>query len=201
MASKYRNAGQTCVCANRFLVQRGRRTPLRTSRPGGGATAGGAAGWRRVEIGLLINRQALEDVDKLVQDLVTAGAELVLGGRPHSLGGLFYQPTVLKNVTNTMPVAAREIWAGRAAHHLRHRGRGHRPGQRPAPACRLLLRPRHEPRIWRVAEGLEYGMGINEGIISNAASFGGVEESGPGREGCATAWTSTWRSNTSVSAG
>ncbi len=67
-------------------------------------------GWRRVEIGPLINRQALEDVDKLVQDSVTAGAELVLGGRPHSLGGLFYQPTVLKNVTNTMPVAAREIF-------------------------------------------------------------------------------------------
>lgn len=187
MASKYRNAGQTCVCANRFLVQRGVQDAFADKlvraverlRVGNGLEEG-------VEIGPLINRQALEDVDKLVQDSVAAGAELVLGGRPHSLGGLFYQPTVLKNVTNTMPVAAREIF-GPVAPLITFdtEAEGIALANDTRAGLAAYFYARDMSRIWRVAEGLEYGMvGINEGIISNAAApFGGVKESGLGREG------------------
>ena len=187
MASKYRNAGQTCVCANRFLVQRGVQDAFADKlvraverlRVGNGLEEG-------VEIGPLINRQALEDVDKLVQDSVTAGAELVLGGRTHSLGGLFYQPTVLKNVTNTMPVATREIF-GPVAPLITFdtEAEGIALANDTRAGLAAYFYARDMSRIWRVAEGLEYGMvGINEGIISNAAApFGGVKESGLGREG------------------
>ena len=112
--------------------------------------------------------------------------QLVLGGRPHSLGGLFYQPTVLKNVTNTMPVAAREIF-GPVAPLITFdtEAEGIALANDTRAGLAAYFYARDVGRIWRVAEGLEYGMvGINEGIISNAAApFGGVKESGLGREG------------------
>ena len=187
MIAKFRNAGQTCVCANRFLVQRGVQDAFAEKlaravnklQVGNGLDAG-------VEIGPLINAQALRDVDSLVQDALAAGAELVVGGGSHALGGLFYQPTILKNVTNTMPIAANEIF-GPVAPLITFDSEAE--GIALANATRAGLAAyfyaRDVGRIWRVAEGLEYGMvGINEGIISNAAApFGGVKESGLGREG------------------
>ena len=187
MASKYRNAGQTCVCANRFLVQRGVQDAFAEKlaravnklQVGNGLDAG-------VEIGPLINAQALRDVDSLVQDALAAGAELVVGGGPHTLGGLFYQPTILKNVTNTMPIAANEIF-GPVAPLITFdtEAEGIALANDTRAGLAAYFYARDVGRIWRVAEGLEYGMvGINEGIISNAAApFGGVKESGLGREG------------------
>ena len=187
MASKYRNAGQTCVCANRFLVQRGVQDAFAEQlaravnklQVGNGLDAG-------VEIGPLINAQALRDVDSLVQDALAAGAELVVGGGPHALGGLFYQPTILKNVTNTMPIAANEIF-GPVAPLITFdtEAEGIALANDTRAGLAAYFYARDVGRIWRVAEGLEYGMvGINEGIISNAAApFGGVKESGLGREG------------------
>ena len=187
MSSKYRNAGQTCVCANRFLVQRGVQDAFAEKlaravnklQVGNGLDAG-------VEIGPLINTQALRDVDSLVQDALAAGAELVVGGGPHTLGGLFYQPTILKNVTNTMPIAANEIF-GPVAPLITFdtEAEGIALANDTRAGLAAYFYARDVGRIWRVAEGLEYGMvGINEGIISNAAApFGGVKESGLGREG------------------
>ena len=106
MASKYHNAGQTCICANRFFVQRSVQdafadrlaAAVKALKVGPGTAAG-------VDIGPLISTEALQDVDALVRQSVAAGATLVCGGRPHALGGTFYEPTILKGVSNDMPIA------------------------------------------------------------------------------------------------
>ena len=187
IASKFRNAGQTCVCANRILVQRNIHDAFAEKfakavaelKVGDGLDDG-------VVIGPLIHAKAMQDIDQLVQDSVTAGAEVVVGGKSHELGGSFYQPTVLKNVANSMPIAANEIF-GPVAPLI--------PFDSEEEAIAIAndtefglaayFYARDIGRIWRVSEGLEYGMvGINEGIISNAvAPFGGVKQSGLGREG------------------
>ncbi|WP_428244045.1 NAD-dependent succinate-semialdehyde dehydrogenase [Gynuella sp.] len=187
IASKFRNAGQTCVCANRILVQKNILDVFASKlaqavaelKVGNGLDEG-------VSIGPLIHSKALQDIDKLVQDSVTAGAEVVTGGNSHELGGAFYQPTILKNVANDMPIAANEIF-GPVAPLI--------PFDTEEEAIAIAndtefglaayFYARDIGRIWRVSEGLEYGMvGINEGIISNTvAPFGGVKQSGIGREG------------------
>lgn len=187
VASKYRNAGQTCVCANRFLVQRKVQDAFAEKLAGAVARLQVGNGLEAgVEIGPLINRQAFQDVDNLVRDSLAAGAELVLGGKPHALGGLFYEPTILKNVTNSMPVAVNEIF-GPVAPLITFdtEEEGIALANATPFGLAAYFYARDIGRIWRVAEGLEYGMvGINEGIISNAAApFGGVKESGLGREG------------------
>lgn len=187
IASKYRNAGQTCVCANRFFIQTGVMDAFVSKlaqavsqlKVGKGLDKG-------VEVGPLINAKAMQAVDNLVQTSIAQGAELVLGGKPHPLGGSFYSPTILKNVTNDMPIAIEEIF-GPVAPLI--------PFTTEEEAVQLAndtpfglaayFYTRDIGRMWRVSEGLEYGMvGINEGIISNAAApFGGMKESGLGREG------------------
>ena len=187
IASKYRNAGQTCVCANRFFIQAGVMDAFVSKlaqavsqlKVGKGLDKG-------VEVGPLINAKAMQAVDNLVQTSIAQGAELVLGGKPHPLGGSFYSPTILKNVTNDMPIAIEEIF-GPVAPLI--------PFTTEEEAVQLAndtpfglaayFYTRDIGRMWRVSEGLEYGMvGINEGIISNAAApFGGMKESGLGREG------------------
>lgn len=187
MASKYRNAGQTCICANRFFVQRSVQdafadrlaAAVKALKVGPGTAAG-------VDIGPLISTEALQDVDALVRQSVAAGATLVCGGRPHALGGTFYEPTILKGVSNDMPIAVNEIFGPVSPLIV---------FDTEAEAVQLAndtpyglasyCYARDIGRIWRVAEGLEYGMvGINEAVLTNAsAPFGGVKQSGLGREG------------------
>jgi len=187
LASKYRNAGQTCVCANRLLVQDGvydafvakLKAAVENFKVGNGLEAG-------VTQGPLINGDAIAKVESLVADAVGKGAKVVLGGARHDLGGTFYQPTILTDVTPAMTVAKEEIF-GPVAPIFRF--------QTEADAIRMAndtdfglaayFYARDVARVWRVAEALEYGMvGINEGLISTeVAPFGGVKQSGLGREG------------------
>jgi succinate-semialdehyde dehydrogenase/glutarate-semialdehyde dehydrogenase len=187
VASKYRNAGQTCVCSNRifahsaihdeFVEKLVRRTA--DLKVGNGFDEG-------VIIGPLVNAQALQDVDALVQNSIGAGAEPVLGGAPHELGGNFYQPTVLTGVDAAMPVFRNEIF-GPVAPVIRFDSEEEAITMANDTEFGLAsyFYARDIGRVWRVAEALEYGIvGINEGIISNEmAPFGGVKESGSGREG------------------
>ena len=185
MASKYRNAGQTCVCANRLLVQDGvydafagkLAEAVRKLKVGDGFGEG-------VTTGPLINEAAVAKVKEHVADALAKGAKVVVGGK--ALGGNFYEPTVLAGVTSDMAVAREETF-GPVAPLFRFRTEDEAIAMANATefglACYFYARD--IGRVWRVAEGLEYGMvGINEGIISTAeAPFGGVKESGIGREG------------------
>lgn len=187
LLSKYRNAGQTCVCANRFLVQKGVYEEFATKLEqavkafslGNGMDDG-------VTMGPLITKKAMDDVHQLVEDSLAQGAEVVVGGKPHELGGSYYQPTILRNVTNDMPIAANEIF-GPVAPLIQFETEEEliQLANDTEFGLAAYFYSRDIGRIYRVAEGLEYGMvGINEGIISNAAApFGGVKSSGLGREG------------------
>ncbi len=186
MVSKYRNAGQTCVCTNRIFVQQGVLAQftekfvkaVRTLQMGNGLTDG-------VTIGPMINVNAVNDVAKLVESSVNAGAKIVLGGEQGENKN-FYQPTILTGVTNTMPIAYNEIF-GPVSPIIAFDNEDDVLAMANATEFGLAayFYARDIGRIWRVAEGLEYGMvGINEGLISNAAApFGGVKQSGNGREG------------------
>ena len=187
IASKYRNAGQTCVCANRMLVQDGvfdefahRLTQAASElKMGDGFETG-------VTMGPLIDVRAADGVLELIEDAVNQGARLLLGGHRANLGDAFIEPTVLADVTPQMRVCQEEIF-GPVAPLLRFRNEEEAIGLANDTPFGLAayFYSRDIGRIWRVAEGIEYGIvGINEGIISNAAApFGGVKESGNGREG------------------
>jgi succinate-semialdehyde dehydrogenase/glutarate-semialdehyde dehydrogenase len=187
IASKYRNTGQTCVCANRFLVQapiydefaaRLRRA-VETLEVGPGFEAG-------VTQGPLIDIAAVEKVESHIRDAVAKGARVVTGGARHPQGGRFFTPTVLTGVTREMAVAREETF-GPVAPLFRF--------ETDAEAIALAndtefglaayFYGRDVGRIWRVAEALEYGIiGVNTGLISTeVAPFGGMKESGIGREG------------------
>ena len=187
MASKYRNAGQTCVCANRILVQDGIYDAFAEKLAAAVRALHVENGLEHnAQIGPLINEAAVAKVDALVADAVAKGARVVCGGSRHPKGGNFYAPTVLAEVTPDMAVAQEEIF-GPVAPLFRF--------QSDEDAVRLANDTRYGlasyfysrdiARIWRVAEQLEFGMvGVNEGMISNeVAPFGGVKESGLGREG------------------
>ena len=187
IASKYRNAGQTCVCANRFLVQGGvyeefARKLARASaalRVGPGFSGG-------VEQGPLIDMAAVEKVEEHIRDAVDAGANVVAGGKRHQLGGTFFEPTVITGVTPVMKVAREETFGPLAP---LFRFDTEEEAIRLANATEFGLAAyfysRDIGRIWRVGEALEYGIvGVNVGIISTeVAPFGGMKESGIGREG------------------
>ena len=184
---KFRNAGQTCVCANRILVQDGiydefteRLMAAATSlKMGNGADDG-------VNMGPLINEGAANDVLGFIDDAVAKGASVVSGGSRSELGACFVEPTILTGVRNDMRVFREEIF-GPVAPLFRFEAEEEAIAiandTEFGLACYFYSRD--VGRIWRVAEGLEYGIvGINEGIISNEmAPFGGVKESGQGREG------------------
>ncbi|MFT5635381.1 MAG: succinate-semialdehyde dehydrogenase/glutarate-semialdehyde dehydrogenase [Cognaticolwellia sp.] len=187
LASKYRNAGQTCVCTNRIFVQKEvleQFTEKFTAAVeklaiGNGLNDG-------IIIGPMISSTAVSDVDKLVKESVAAGAKIILGGNKHPAGENFYQPTILSNVTNDMPVAKNEIF-GPVSPIISFDTEAEVIAMANDTEFGLAsyFYARDIGRIWRVAEGLEFGMvGINEGIISNAAApFGGIKQSGSGREG------------------
>ncbi|MFB9886894.1 NAD-dependent succinate-semialdehyde dehydrogenase [Balneatrix alpica] len=187
LASKYRNAGQTCVCANRLLVQDGiyDRFVARLAEAVGQFKVGPALEGE-VDQGPLINAEAVAKVQDHIEDALAKGGSLVCGGKPHALGGTFFEPTIIANVTPAMKVAKEETFGPLAPVF-----RFHSEEEAVAMAndtefgLAAYFYTRDVGRVFRVAEALEYGMvAINEGILSTeVAPFGGVKESGLGREG------------------
>lgn len=186
IASKYRNAGQTCVCTNRIFVQRQVLAQFieKYTRAVAGLSVGD--GLTDVNVGPMISSTAVADVEKLVAASVAAGARIVIGGQRHEQGENFYQPTILSHVTNDMPIASNEIF-GPVSPIIVFDSEAEVLAMANDTEYGLAayFYARDIGRIWRVSEGLEFGMiGANEGIISNvAAPFGGVKQSGNGREG------------------
>ncbi len=187
MSSKYRNSGQTCVCANRFYVHKKVQAEfvekfakaISVIKPGNGMEAG-------VTQGPLIEPAALEKVERHVADALSKGAKLIAGGKRSALGGTFYEPTILADVTNDMLITYEETF-GPVAPII--------PFETDEEAIQLAnnsqyglasyFYSRDIGRIWKAAEALEYGIvGVNSGIISNEVGpFGGIKQSGLGREG------------------
>ncbi|WP_299795497.1 NAD-dependent succinate-semialdehyde dehydrogenase [uncultured Shewanella sp.] len=187
LVSKYRNAGQTCVCTNRIYVQKGiakEFTDKFASAVANLTVGDGLA--EGVAIGPMISSAAVDGVSKLVDDTLAQGGKLLAGGQRSEVGANFFEPTIVTGVTNDMPLARNEIFgpvtpiigfdteeeAIAMANDTEY-------------GLAAYFYSRDIGRIWRVGEGLEFGMvGVNEGIISNAAApFGGVKQSGSGREG------------------
>ncbi len=187
MASKYRNTGQTCVCANRILVQDGvyEAFAQKLAAAVGKLKVGNGLD-DQVTQGPLIDSSALDKVEEHIRDALAKGARVVSGGRRHALGGSYYEPTILADVSPDMLVAREETFGPVAPLFRFHTD---------AEAIALAndtefglagyFYSRDVNRIWRVAEAMECGMvGINTGLISSeVAPFGGVKESGIGREG------------------
>jgi succinate-semialdehyde dehydrogenase/glutarate-semialdehyde dehydrogenase len=187
LASKYRNAGQTCVCANRIYVQAGvyeeiaKRlvAKVEAMKVGDGFADG-------VTQGPLIDSSAVEKVQEHIADATAHGAKVIAGGKPHALGGTFFEPTVVRDVTQSMRFATEETF-GPVAPLFRFESEEEVIGMANDTIFGLAAYffTRDYARIWRVSEALEYGIvGINTGIISNEVGpFGGVKQSGLGREG------------------
>ena len=187
MASKYRNTGQTCVCANRLFVHTSVYdefaarlvTAVSALRVGAGLSG-------PTDQGPLIDERALAKVEAHVADAVAQGARIASGGRRHALGGNFYEPTVLLDVTPGMRVAREETF-GPVAPLIRFTDEAEvlRLANDTAAGLAAYFYTRDLARSWRVQEALEYGLvGVNTGIFSTeVAPFGGVKESGLGREG------------------
>lgn len=188
IASKYRNAGQTCVCANRFLVQdrvydtfvdKLSRAVTAQLKVGNGLEPG-------ITQGPLIDQAAVTKVEEHIADAVSKGAHVVLGGQRHALGGTFFQPTILSQVSTEMLVAREETF-GPVAPLFRFATEQEaiRMANDTEFGLASYFYSRDIGRIWRVSEALEYGMvGVNTGLISTeTAPFGGMKESGLGREG------------------
>ncbi len=187
IASKYRNSGQTCICANRLLVQSGihdaftRKLAKAVARL---RVGDGLAG--PTDQGPLIDERALAKVERHLADAVGKGARVVLGGKRHALGGTFFEPTVVEGVTAQMLMAREEIFGPVApVFRFETEQEAIRLANDTEFGLAAYLYTRDLSRSWRVAEALEYGMvGLNTGLISSeAAPFGGIKESGIGREG------------------
>ncbi len=187
MASKFRNAGQTCVCANRFLVQAGvydaftakLKAAVAALKVGNGMEPG-------VTQGPLINMEAVEKVEAHIQDAVARGAQISLGGKRHALGGTFFEPTILTDVPRTADIFREETFGPAAAlFRFETEAEAIEMANDTEFGLAAYFYSRDVGRIFRVAEALEYGIvGVNEGIISTeVAPFGGMKSSGLGREG------------------
>ena len=187
LASKYRNSGQTCVCTNRFLVQEGIYETFAAKLAeavaefslGNGAKDG-------TTHGPLVTAKAANDVNELVQDAIGKGADVVTGGKISDLGACYFEPTILKNTTRDMRVFSEEIFGPVAPlFKFKTEEEALQMANDTEFGLAAYFYTKDMGRIFRIGEGLEYGIvGINEGIISNEmAPFGGVKESGSGREG------------------
>lgn len=187
MVSKYRNTGQTCVCTNRFFIQSGIYdafcekfvAAVEKMTVGDGLKG-------ETQQGPMIDMATLEKVESHVQDAVSKGGKLLTGGKRHALGGTFFEPTVIRDADESMKVAREEtfgplspLFSFETEEEVIQRANDTEFG------LAAYIYTRDLARTWRVGEGLEYGMvGINTGLMSNAvAPFGGVKESGIGREG------------------
>ncbi|ENU24601.1 hypothetical protein F993_00847 [Acinetobacter proteolyticus] len=188
MVSKFRNSGQTCVCANRIYVQAGiydaicERLKIAVEqqlRVGDGRDEG-------VTQGPLIDQDAVEKVQSHIADAVSQGASIVVGGQPHALGKTFFEPTILRDVTQQMKVAKEETF-GPLAPLFRFNDEAEAVAMANDTEFGLAsyIFTKDMARQWRVGEALQYGMvGVNTGLISNeVAPFGGIKQSGLGREG------------------
>jgi len=187
LISKYRNAGQTCVCSNRLIIQSGvydefaekLQRAVSALKVGNGADEG-------VNVGPLVDEKAATTVCEFIDDAVAKGATVALGGGRSELGGTFVQPTILTGVTRAMRVFSEEIF-GPVAPLFKFETEAEviEMANDTEFGLAAYFYSRDIGRVWRVAEQLEYGIvGVNEGIISNEmAPFGGVKESGGGREG------------------
>jgi len=187
LASKFRNAGQTCVCANRILVQSNVYDKFCGMLADAAKNIKVADGFEDgAQQGPLINEAAVEKVESHVKDALSKGAKLLAGGKKHQLGGTFYEPTVLSGVTKEMLVAKEETFGPMAPiFKFETEEEAIDLANDTEFGLAAYFYSRDIGRIWRVSEGLEYGIvGVNEGIISTeVAPFGGVKESGTGREG------------------
>jgi succinate-semialdehyde dehydrogenase/glutarate-semialdehyde dehydrogenase len=187
IASKYRNSGQTCVCTNRFFVHervydvfaQKLAAAVDKLKVGRGTESG-------VALGPLINEAAVLKVESHIEDALTKGARIATGGKRHALGHGFFEPTVLTGVTPDMKVAKEETFGPLAPiFSFSSDEEVVRLANDTEFGLAAYFYSRDIGRVWRVAEALEYGMvGINTGLISNeVAPFGGVKQSGLGREG------------------
>lgn len=187
LASKYRNAGQTCVCANRIYVQDAIYdafaekfvAAVKKIKVGNGTD-------EHVTQGPLIDDKAVEKVQEHIDDAVSKGAKVATGGQTHSLGGLFFEPTVVTEVTSDMKVAKEETFGPLAPlFRFKEEDEVIRMANDTEYGLAAYFYSRDIGRVWRVSEGLDYGMvAVNSGILSNeAAPFGGIKQSGIGREG------------------
>jgi succinate-semialdehyde dehydrogenase/glutarate-semialdehyde dehydrogenase len=187
IASKYRNTGQTCVCTNRLLVQDGVYdtfvakliTAVAKMKVGDGLAGD-------FQQGPLIDMAAVEKVEEHISDAVHKGATVALGGNRHALGGSFFEPTIITGVTPEMLVAREETFGPLApVFRFSSDAEAIRMANDTEFGLASYFYSRDISRVWRVAEALEYGMvGINTGLISTeVAPFGGMKESGIGREG------------------
>ncbi|HET9903943.1 MAG TPA: NAD-dependent succinate-semialdehyde dehydrogenase [Xanthobacteraceae bacterium] len=192
MPSKYRNAGQTCVCANRFIVQAGIYDAFaeklaeasRKMKVSNGLEEGAV-------IGPLIDEKAVEKVEEHIADAVGKGARVITGGKRHKLGGTFFEPTVITNVTPQMKVAREETFGPLAPlFRFETEEEAIRMANATEYGLACYFYTRDLGRAFRVAERLQYGqVGINAGLITTeVAPFGGVKESGLGREGSKYGW-------------
>ncbi|WP_363317808.1 NAD-dependent succinate-semialdehyde dehydrogenase [uncultured Amphritea sp.] len=187
IASKYRNSGQTCVCANRLLIQSGiyeefaQRYAAEVAKLQVGNCSQG-----EFQQGPLINRAALDKVTAMVDDAVAKGARIIAGGKPHALGGNFFEPTIVADITQDMRLAHEEIF-GPVAPLFRFdtEEEAVQIANDTEFGLAAYFFTRDYARVFRVSEALEYGMvAVNDGILSTeVAPFGGVKESGTGREG------------------
>jgi succinate-semialdehyde dehydrogenase/glutarate-semialdehyde dehydrogenase len=187
IASKYRNAGQTCVCANRLLVQDGVYDAFakRLAEVVGEMKVGDGAAPGTV-IGPLIDMKAIDKVESHIADALKKGAQIIAGGKRSALGGSFFEPTVLTDVTTDMIITREETFGPVAPlYRFKDEKQAVKMANDTEFGLAAYFYSRDIGRIWRVAEALEYGIvGINEGIISTEiAPFGGMKESGIGREG------------------
>ncbi|MFQ5783506.1 MAG: NADP-dependent succinate-semialdehyde dehydrogenase [Alphaproteobacteria bacterium] len=187
MASKYRNSGQTCVCANRFLVQDGVYDAFAEKFAAAASKLVVGDGFEPgVQQGPLIDSAAVEKAEEHVEDAVAKGARVLTGGKRHALGGNFFEPTVLGDANTQMKIAHEETF-GPVAPLFRFSTEEEAItiANDTEFGLAAYFYSRDIGRIWRVAEALEYGLvGVNEGIISTeVAPFGGMKESGVGREG------------------
>ncbi len=187
LVSKYRNAGQTCVCTNRVLVQENiyeqfmqqYKEAVASLKVGEGIKEG-------VQIGPLINEKAVQKVERLLEDAVSKGGKITVGGKRDEQGELFFEPTILEDGNASMDLHEEEIFGPVSAiYKFKTEEEAIQMANNTNYGLAAYFFSQNINRVWRVAEGLEYGMiGINEGIISHAeAPFGGVKESGIGREG------------------
>ncbi|KAI8007761.1 hypothetical protein LOK49_LG07G03700 [Camellia lanceoleosa] len=187
LATKFRNSGQTCVCANRIIVQEGIYDKfadafsniVQKMQVGDGFHEG-------VSQGPLINEAAVQKVESFLQDAKSKGAKILLGGKRHSLGMTFYEPTIITDVKSEMLISREEVF-GPVAPLLRFKTEEEaiNIANDTNAGLAAYVFTSNMQRSWRIAEALEYGIvGVNEGLVSTeVAPFGGFKQSGLGREG------------------